>query len=511
MKPFMTQQKFLRAARLLTEAYLFVICCALPLVFWRKFFDITEAKLTFFLGTSGLYLLLLLLARVYYPYDYSCKPHRLRIHPAVLTLSAFFVCFCIGSALGRHPDDIFWGQNNRYQGLLTMSTYLAVVWVLSRQTLDPAVAERALAMGAIPVALLGVLNHFGVDPFGFYENLRAFDRPRFLSTLGNADFYGSYLCIAFSAVLGWFVRSEKRWERTVSTFALVCVSFGALVAGSDGTALGLLVIALLFPALLFQDKRPLLRFWLAGAIFSLCSLLFGILSRILPSSTYLSSFAQYLCSPVLSTALFALFLLLWALCHRTAAERLSLWKKPYLVTLAVLALLGTVALLLLNTSFRSVSLGGAERYLRFSSSWGTDRGKIWMFAADLYRSYTPAQMLFGAGPGGLFYADAVHPVFSDAALDTAHNEYLQYLLVCGAAGLIGYLSTLALAIRSGLKKSRSSQACRGLAVALLAYAVQASVNIAQPASTPLIFVLIGVLAAVPPVSETQQTQQEESI
>lgn len=508
MKPFMTQQKYLRTARHLTEAYLLVVCCALPLVFWRKFFDITEAKLSFFLGTSGLYLLLLLLARIYYPYDYSCKPPRFRIHPAVLSLSAFFVCFCIGSALGRHPGDIFWGQNNRYQGLLTMSAYLAVVWVLSRQTIDPSVAERAIAIGAIPVTLLGLLNHFGVDPFGFYENLREFDRPRFISTLGNADFYGSYLCIAFSAVLGWFVRSEKSWERAVSALALVCVSFGALVAGSDGTALGLLVIVLVFPALLLQEKRSLLRLWLAGAIFSLCSLLFGTLFQTLPSSTYLSSFAQYLCSPVLSIAIFAFFLLLWALSRCVPAERLSTWKKPYLITLAALAFLGAAAFVLLNTSFQTVSLGGAERYLRFSSSWGTDRGKIWMFAANLYRSYTPSQMLFGAGPGALFYADAIHPVFSDAALDTAHNEYLQYLLVCGAGGLICYLSTLVFSIRSGLKKSRSTPACRGLVLAALAYAVQAAVNIAQPASTPLIFVLFGVLAAGLPAAETPQLPNE---
>ncbi len=499
------QQKFIRASRFLTAAYLYAVCCALPLVFWRKFFDITEAKLSFFLGASGLYLLLLLLARLYYPRDFGSRPPRLRPHPAALALAAFVVCFCIGSALGNHPEDVFWGQNNRYHGLLTVFVYAATVYTLSRQTIDPALVDRALALGAIPVALLGTLNHFGVDPLGFYANLRDFDRGRFLSTLGNADFYGSYVCIAFAAVLGWFVRAEQKWERALSAFALVAVSFGALVAGSDSTALGLLVLALLFPTLLFQNKRALLRFWFAGGVFSLCALVFGLLSYVLPSATYLSNFAQHLCSPAFSAALFALSLLLWAVSRPVHAERLARWKKPYLLVLGISALLFAAALLLLNTLLKNVPLGGAERYLRFSESWGTDRGKIWMFAVRLYGSYTPPQMLFGAGPGALYYADAANRVFTDAALDTAHNEYLQYLLVCGATGLLCYLCTLVLAIRGGVAKSTAVPAYRGLSLAVLAYAAQAAVNIAQPASTPLLFVLLGILIATAPVPVGQDS------
>ena len=62
-----------------------------------------------------------------------------------------------------------------------------------------------------------------------------------------------------------------------------------------------------------------------------------------------------------------------------------------------------------------------------TASWGTDRGRIWAFAARFYDSLPPVQKLFGAGSGALFHADAARPLFSDASLDTAHNEYLQYL------------------------------------------------------------------------------------
>ena len=493
-----SQEKFLRVARLLTAAYLFIVFCALPLVFWQKFFDITEAKHAFFLGASFLYLLLLLLSRLFFPRDFGTLPPRFTIHPAALAMAALFICFCVGSALGSSPLEAFAGQNNRYQGLLTLFVYATVVFALSRQSIDASLVEIAIVLGAVPVSLLGVLNHFGVDPLGFYDNLRAFDLPRFLSTLGNADFYGSYICIAFAAAVGLFVRAEKKRARALSMLALVAVSFGALVAGSDSTALGLIAAALLFPLALFSDARALRRFIFAAGIFSLCALVFGLLSGAFPSATYLSAFVTLLKRPAVSGALIAFFALLWLLLQKVAPARLRALFKPYLILLASAALLGAVALILLNTALSKISLGGAERYLRFSESWGTDRGKIWLFAARLYRSYSPAQMLFGAGPSALFHADAAARVFADAALDTAHNEYLQYLLVSGVAGLIAYLAALGFAIYAGIQRCAKAPAVRGLLLSLLAYAAQATVNIAQPASTPLLFLLIGVLISTVP-------------
>ena len=502
-----SQEKYLRAARLLTAAYLFVIFFALPLVFWQKFFDITEAKHAFFLGASLLYVLLLLLARLFFPRDFGTLPPRFTVHPAALAMAVLFLCFCVGSALGKYPLEAFAGQNNRYQGLLTLFVYAAVVFALSRQSIDAGLVESAIVLGAVPVSLLGVLNHFGVDPLGFYENLRAFDLPRFLSTLGNADFYGSYICIAFAAAVGLFIRAEKKGARVLSALALVAISFGALVAGSDSTALGLIAAALLFPLALFSDARALRRLILAAGIFSLCALGFGLLSGVLSSTTYLSAFVTLLKHPAVSGALCAVFALLWLMLHKTDPTQLRALFKPYLILLASATLVGIVALVLLNTALSQISLGGAERYLRFSESWGTDRGKIWLFAARLYRSYSPAQMLFGAGPSALFHADAAARVFSDAALDTAHNEYLQYLLVSGAAGLLAYLAALGFAIYAGIRKCAKNPAVRGLLLALIAYAAQATVNIAQPASTPLLFLLIGVLISTAP-AQSEETHAD---
>ena len=487
------QQRFLRTAALLTTTYLCAMFFGHPLIFTSFYFNITETKQAYFLIASGIYLLLLLFARIALPPDFGVARPRIRLHPAVLLLFAFYVISVTGSLISPYRGEAFFGENNRYQGLLTLFCYASIVFALSQRKIDLRWPERAFLLGASLVSLLGVLNHFSLDPFGFYTSLRASDLGRFLSTIGNADFYASYIGMAFAVSLGFFLRAKSGRENALALVSLILVSFGALVSGSDGAALALLAIAALSPFLVFPDAAALRRLALGWSVFFLSAFVFGLLSSAFQSSTYLSAFVILLQKPAVSLPLCAVMLLLWYVLRFTRPELLLRAKKPYAIALAGAVLLGFLTLVLLNTALRSLPLGSLERYLHFSASWGTDRGKIWTFVMQVYERMPLVQKLFGASSGGLFHADAVKPLFSDAALDTAHNEYLQYLVTNGALGLGCYLGALALALRAGFRRSGSETVYRGLTLAVIAYAVQASVNIAQPMTTPILFVLIGVL------------------
>ncbi len=486
------QKRFLRAAGLLTTAYLCAALFGLPLIFTNFYFNITETKQAFYLISSGVYLFLLLMARIVFPPDYGVKSERMSLHPAVIALAAFFAVSVVGALLSQYPNEVFWGDNNRYQGLLTLACYVLVAAALSFRAVDLRWPIRALVLAASLAGIAGLLQHFGFDPIGFFTDLREADRGRFISTLGNADFYGGFIVMAFAVTLGFYLNAETRRMRSLAFASFVCVSFGALVAGSDSAALGLIVCALLFPVLLFSSLVAMRRFMIAGVVFFGCAFLFGLLSRVLDSVTYLSFFTISVSRAAVSLSLAGVALVLWLVLRRTDQERLLRLKKVYGIVLAVLFVLIAVTLILLNTAFKSVSIGELSRYLRFDESWGTDRGKIWSFVMRFYGSLSPAQKLFGAGSGALFHADAIHPLFSDASLDTAHNEYLQYLVTNGALGLACYLSALVFAVRSGIRKCAAKPEYCGVIVAVVAYAVQAAVNIAQPASTPLFFLLLAV-------------------
>lgn len=492
--PLSLQQKYLRIAFILTTAYLCAVFLLHPLVFSNLYFNITETKHVFFLTASGVYLLALLFARIALPPDYGVAREKVKIHPAVIAVLLLFAVSLIGGLITRYRGEVFFGENNRYQGLLTLFCYGCLIFALSRRKIDLSWPERAFLIAACAVSLFGVLHHFGLDPIGFKENLNAGDRGRFLSTIGNADFYGAYMVLAFSVALGFFLRARQRGEQIFAAIALVVVSFGTLVAGSDSAALGLIAAAVIVPLLLFSDSVAMRRLPMAWAIFFLCGFTFGLLSG-LPSETYLSTFFAVVCRPVVALPLLAVSLALWFALRRVSPERLACAKRPYAAALIAALLLGILALVLINTALRGLPLGGLERYLRFSESWGTDRGKIWTFVIDVFKKLPFAQKLFGASSGALFHADAVKPIFADAGLDTAHNEYLQYLVTNGALGLISYLAVLIFAIREGFRRSNAEPVYRGLTLAVAAYAVQAAVNIAQPMTTPLLIVLIGILVS----------------
>jgi len=66
-----------------------------------------------------------------------------------------------------------------------------------------------------------------------------------------------------------------------------------------------------------------------------------------------------------------------------------------------------------------------------------------------------------------------------------------------------YPLMLFFALHSGIRKSTLSPAVRGLCIALIAYAVQAVVNIAQPMTTPIAILIIGILISRAPVVESR--------
>jgi hypothetical protein len=494
MITILRKTSYTRISRILTDAYLGLVFLGLPLVFHHLYFDITETKQAFFLIASFAYMLALLIARILFPRGCGVPAVKPRIPAAVWGTACFFLCMLAAGLLSEHPETSFLGGQNRYQGILTAFTYAAIVFVLSTQKPDLRAAESGLLLGGALAGILGLLNHFGVDPLGFTANLSSSDKGRFLSTIGNLDFYGSFFCIAFPVALNSFVRAGSKRAQALSAAALAAVSFGVLVAGSDAATLGLIAAALFLPLTLFANPRGMHRFFLGWAAFSLCALAFGLAGRRLPSATYLSSFTFTFVQPGFAGA-FTLVCFAAALpLRRMPTQRLQRFQRPYIIMLLLAALAVILGLILINTAFKDLPLGGAERYLRWSDTWGTDRGKIWSWCARLYASFSPVQKLIGGGPGVVYYMDAQNQLFADAALDSAHNEYLHYLLSIGAAGLIAYLTVLTASLRSGIRKAADPVA-RGFTAALAAYAAQAVVSIAQPASTPLVFVIIGLLAA----------------
>ncbi len=135
------------------------------------------------------------------------------------------------------------------------------------------------------------------------------------------------------------------------------------------------------------------------------------------------------------------------------------------------------------------------QYLAINDDWGTHRWYIWRIGMESYGGFPFTQKLFGAGPDT--YGAVVMEKYYDEMVmrygeffDSAHNEYLQYLITVGLAGLAAYLALLVTSIRKMIRSAGKRPYVMAIAFAVICYAAQAAVNISVPIVTPVMLMLL---------------------
>ncbi len=490
-------------ARYVTAAYLLLFMLIQPLVVHNAYFDITEAKQACFLLLSVSYVLCICCIRAY-----ACVRARRfpDIRGALRALSvsdccmlAFTAMFCLSALLSPFPGEVLLAATNRYQGVLTIVLYAALWFCLSRNFAFHPLHEAAVAIGFCAVCALAVLQAFGLDPFSLRALLLPADRPRYLSTLGNINFYSGYVATLLPFFLSMWCGARGR-RRFLYGGALVCGAAGSLFTGSESFMLALIAMLLLAPFMLFWQPRALRRY-LSGVMILLTVMqaLFLMWRSAGPAELYVSFSMQALLSPpVWATSIFVCGAL-WVLVSKIQDAAPARCRKAYGRFLVALLFLAAAIILLANTAFSSKSFGAADRFLKLNESWGTDRGRIWRFCIEQFRMFPPLYRLFGGGPGCLYHLDAARNIFADASVDSAHNEFLHYLLTGGIAGLCCYLGLLISSCVSSARRCVNHPLAGTLLLCAFCYLAQSAVNIAQPVSTPYLFLFLGMLrACVPP-------------
>lgn len=161
-----------------------------------------------------------------------------------------------------------------------------------------------------------------------------------------------------------------------------------------------------------------------------------------------------------------------------------------------------------------------SKFLVINDTWGTDRGLNWRLGFTHWRDHLPfIKKLIGHGPDTYYiimmdyYRDQIKTIFYNV-LDSAHNEYLEYLLTIGLLGLLSYIAVLFSTIRRAWeesvielndrikvaekemeydKKKRLEPFLTALLYGLIAYITQAAVNIAVPILLPITMLALSVI------------------
>ena len=299
--------------------------------------------------------------------------------------------------------------------------------------------------------------------------------------------FSGYICLCLPILFYIYIFSENKKNDYFYLLFIALSAFSSILASSEGFTLGFIAIIAVSPFLLFDKPKELLRFIIAIGVFWISASTCLQIYNFYDSGQYISAkTAELIFSiPITLVLLSGLsFLYYYILKH---SEKISFVKKGYNIFLLV-----SFVLLLLAIVYANIySLGKFDSFLKFDDKWGTNRGLIFKLCFRLIGDFSFKEILFGIGPESLQNEKII---YDELFVDQAHCEFLQNFISTGFFGLISQLGIILSTIII-LVKNKNNQICCAVALGLLAYWAQASVNIAQPLTSPFIYVYLAIISS----------------
>lgn len=503
MKVFFTHQ-------LSAQPFAALLLFGLPLIVTNGFYNITQTKSVFFYAVSLLCVFVFSLRAVFLAEKEEKTPLKASLktlQPTDAAFAVFLGFILLSSLLSEYSGDVWYGGNARYQGAFTYLLYFLFYIIVSRNLKGVRLFLYAGAAAFCIVCTLGVLNCFDIDFFGFYSRLSKANQSAYISTIGNINFYSSYMCLLFPPVLCGFCMTEKRFSRAGYAVAIAVGSFGMMVTSSESFVVGFLSALVIIPLFLYNDVSKLKKYLLGVCLVVLSAQIFMFIYNAAPvTNVAISKLLSILVRPVISGAVLAMCLVLFLLVH-FVPKSAKILQRLHIATLCI----GISGLLVCFILANTVGIGRYNSYFELTAKWGSYRGEIWQQCVQLFSEFSWKEKLFGIGPEALQRITVSGATFQGKKLDQAHNEYLHYLLTIGIFGMISYIALIGTVIYAAVRKCRSNMLCAGLFSGLVAFWLQAFVNLAQPFTTPIMFAFIAVIIGICNQQKTPPVQTEEAV
>ena len=505
--------EYLSVAKKITYAYISVFLFVLPLAITNAYYNITETKLWTFYILSGLYILIQSIIFLIFTGAKGkgfINSFRIKVSFLDIAFILFAFSYVISAIFSSYNiTDVLLGTGSRYQGVVTILLYVLLYFVITRTF---SFSPRCLVWMGVSfsiVSVIAILNGVSIDPLGFYSVLSTENQKLYISTIGNINFYSAYYNIILPVLVVGFCKAVDKKSLIIFGSFVVIGSVGMVFTSSESFLLGFLIALALLLYFIMDEVKALRRF-----LFSCTLFIFAIT---LYTRLYYSEFNKDLfnfepstlmrlfSNPIISVVLVLVFLVFFIISIKKP-QLLSSIQKVYLISLGFCFVMGVVGIILLNTIFKDVNLGVFDFYLKFSDSWGTNRGQNWAFCINKFIKAPIVNKIFGYGPETYKYLTEKTDFYATKVLDQAHNEYLQYLISVGVVGLCAYLSIIFSTVKNIIKTLSKNAVAMSILCSLIAYWIQASVNIAQPVTTPIMFIFIAILSKLSVIGKFEKVK-----
>lgn len=431
---------------------------------------------------------------------------EIRLSSTDICVLVYFLFTSISAVLGGFYKDALWGSFGWNMGWMSQFSFVLIYLALSRFGKYYRAVLAVFCSSAFIVFGIAVLHRMLIDPIGFYEGLQGDQMAQFLSTMGQATWYASYLIVALPVGIAVFLFAEKaRWRIPGGIY--MAVGFASLATqNSDSAYFAMAGFMVVFFWVCVEKRETLNRFVEVCTVFFAAGKVMHFLMKIHPNPDLKYDFITRLVLDgmitwVLLGVCLILSLFLYGRRNRpySAAGMLRV-RRMVLVAALTLPVAAAGLIVLQSRGLLPGGLGGmlsAISYFNWGSEWGNGRGRIWSFAVRMFGGESAGHKLFGVGPDCFSsYAAAVHGeevtlLWGEKMLTNAHNEWLTTLINTGIFGAAAYIGIFVSAVRRFLRGRQQDYLLVGAAASAVSYTAYNFFCYQQVCCTPFVFLLLG--------------------
>lgn len=496
----------------IVSVYVFLILVIYPFYFQDKYYNIGYAKWKFFLnltfGTGVILAAGTILYFIYLVWSHELKKNFQNIQISVPDrfVFSYLIVVMISTLCSPYKNQVIWGADGWYMGLIAQLCFVMIYYFVSRYWKWDNTAVAFWLGAAFGVFLLAVIMRFRIDPLKLYQGLEEQYVITFLTTIGQATWYSSYIVLLFPLGMFAFWFYDGRLLR-ILTGIFTSIGFMTIITQNSDSifvALGIMIFVLLWFSL--ESNKRFRRFLEVMMICFMSFKFIGICQLLFPTKAVPLGNIFIFCSQSgLTWALLAGTVIVYAgFCLAEKRRKIDIARIKVVRMIVLFILLTgiglTVAYIYLNTTGKlPENYRSNSNYLLFNEYWGNNRGLSWMASAKSFVQGNLLRKIAGCGPDGFslyvqsFFGEELARKWGQSvALTCAHNEWLNVLVNLGIAGAAAYLGIFISSAARFWKKTKKHPELIAIVMAILCYMGHNFFCYQQIVCTPTIFILIGV-------------------
>lgn len=495
-----------------TITYLFVFALLYIFPFYMKmgYSNIGFAKWVFFrfltLGTirDGIYYpgLLLIATAIEITIifiDIFNKRFKINFLKLDKLIIIYFIIAIISSLFAFNKWQSYFGIKDWWMGLFAQCGFVLTYYFVSRYFKPSRLLIYSFSLITLIVYTLEILNRFWI----FIPRITVYGLlPRvivkFVSTIGNINWYASYMAITMPICFVLSIFSKYKDIRIYSLLSILIISMSFVTQNSASLIVAMLVLLVVLLFISFKDKEYLKRYSLLVVMMLLGFKIICVLRILFPNrSAKLDNIFLFIINSNLTTILLIISLIICFVVFKYINnENIIYIKRIVKYIFYVSLILFIIFVLLINMNFINLNIN----LFKFNDSWGNNRGEIWRISLkaliQMFKE-NPFRIIIGAGSDNYYDAvyyycfDEVKINWFNVILTNAHNEWLTALINYGLVGGLVYLCIYLKSIYYSFKKEDIYHLILGMM--LLCYVVNNFFSFQQAVSTPIAFFVFALI------------------